>query len=347
MTQVATTPAAEATIGTSSATRLNRLLRLRELGIAVALVILVVITTVVQPRFLSAQSVRDILFGASIAGLLAIGQAVVIITRNIDLSVGSVLGLAAFGTARLLESNPGLPVVLGLLAGLALGAVCGLVNALIVRYGNVPSLVVTLGTLYVFRGVDYFWAQGDQVNAADLPAGFLGFGNGTVLGIPYLALLTVLVMLAVGYYLRSYRSGRELYALGSSPEAARLAGVKVGQRLLFAFLLSGALAGLGGALYAARFGTVDAAAGTGFELTVIAAVVVGGVAVFGGSGSVYGAVLGALLLTTIGSSLAVLNINQFWQQAVVGALILLAIGVDRLVSVRAAAALKKRSTHVH
>jgi rhamnose transport system permease protein len=153
------------------------------------------------------------------------------------------------------------------------------------------------------------------------------------------------VVLVAGYVLRNYRSGRELYAMGSNPQAAVLAGVPVGRRVLAAFLVSGALAGLAGVLFAARFGTVDAASGTGDELEVVAAVVVGGVAVFGGSGTVYGAAVGALLLTTIGSALPVLAIDQFWQGAIVGALILAAIGTDRVVAARMAARLRRREPH--
>jgi rhamnose transport system permease protein len=137
-----------------------------------------------------------------------------------------------------------------------------------------------------------------------------------------------------------------MYAIGSNPEAARLAGVPVRRRLITAYVLSGALAGLGGVLYTARFGTVDASAGTGLELSVVAAVVVGGVAIFGGSGTVYGAALGALLLTVIGNALPVLSINAFWQQAIVGALILGAIGLDRLVALRVAASLERKGSHV-
>jgi rhamnose transport system permease protein len=142
--------------------------------------------------------------------------------------------------------------------------------------------------------------------------------------------------------LRSYRAGRDLYAIGSDPDAARLSGLPVGRRVFFAFVTSGALAGLAGALYAARFGTLDANAGLGSELNVVAAVVVGGVAIFGGSGSVYGAALGAVLLTTIGAALPVLGVSPFWQRAAVGALILVAIGLDRALAVRVANRLKER-----
>jgi rhamnose transport system permease protein len=194
--------------------------------------------------------------------------------------------------------------------------------------------------------VNYLWAGGQQINADKLPKSFLDFGNQAVLGVPWLVLIALVVLAAATVVLRNYRAGRELYAMGSSPQAAELAGIKVGRNMIAAFLVSGALAGLAGVLFAARFGTIDAAAGTGYELNVVAAAVVGGVAVFGGSGTVWGAALGALLLTVIGSSLAVLDINQFWQQAIVGALILLAIGADRLVAFRVAKALKKRDSHV-
>jgi rhamnose transport system permease protein len=203
--------------------------------------------------------------------------------------------------------------------------------------------VVTIGTLYIIRGADFAWAKGRQINAADMPDGFLRIGSNSILGIPILPLITVVVMLVAGFVLRSYRSGRELYAIGSNPEAANLAGIHVSRRVFCAFLASGALAGLAGVLYAARFGTIDAAAGTGFELQVVAAVVVGGVAIFGGSGSVYGAVLGALLLGTISSALTILKIDPFWNQAINGALLLGAIAVDRLLSLRVEHALRRRS----
>ncbi|MER5261687.1 ABC transporter permease [Actinosynnema sp. NPDC002837] len=317
----------------------------REFGIVVALGLLVLVTAVDNPAFLSPQSLRDLVLGAAILVVLAVGQTVVIISRNIDLSVGAVLGLVAFATGKLLSSAPGTPTAVAVGIGIGLGAVCGVVNGVLVAAARVPALVITLGTLYAFRGVDHSWAKGRQINASDLPRSFLDLGTWTVLGVPVLAVIAVVVMLLVGFYLRSYRSGRELYAIGSEPAAARLSGIPVGRRVFTSFVLCGALAGLAGVLYAARFGTVDATVGTGIELQVVAAAVVGGVAIFGGSGSVYGAALGALLLTTIGSSLAVLRINPFWQQAVVGGLILAAIGLDRLLAVRAANRLRGRSSH--
>ncbi|WP_238017634.1 ABC transporter permease [Dactylosporangium sp. AC04546] len=314
----------------------HRVFLVRELGIVVALALLIGITAITNPRFLSAQSVKDLLLGSTILAILATGQAIVVITRNVDLSVGSVLGLSAFLTGTLYLDHPGLPIPVVVLAGAALGAVCGAVNGALIAAARVPALVVTLGTLYVFRGIDYQWAKGKQINAADIPASFLHLGTRTVLGVPVLTVFAVVVVLCAGYFLKSYRSGRELYAIGSDPAAARLSGIAVGRRVFYAFVASGALAGLAGVLYVARFGTLDANAGNGQELNVVAAVVVGGVAIFGGSGSVYGAALGAMLLTTIGSALPVLGTTPFWQRAAVGALILAAIGLDRALSVRVA-----------
>jgi rhamnose transport system permease protein len=321
----------------------ENVLRFRELGLLAALAMVIVVTSAYNPRFVSAQSIRDLLLNASIIALLTVGQTLVVITRNVDLSVGSVLGLTAFVTGYLFVGHPGLPIVVALLLGLLIGLGCGAANGIITAVGRVPSLVVTLGTLYVYRGIDYAIAGGRQVNAENLPDSLLSLGSGRILGVPYLAIITVVLVAAATYALRSFRSGRELYAIGSNPDAAVLAGIPVGRRVLAAFVASGAVAGLAGALWTARFGTVDAAAGTGFELQVIAAVVVGGVAIFGGSGSVVGAALGALLLSTIGSALVVLRVPSFWLQAIAGALLIGAIALDRLIGLRLASALRQRS----
>jgi rhamnose transport system permease protein len=254
-----------------------------------------------------------------------------------------VLGLSAYLAGDLLSGNPDLALPVVFLLGIALGAACGLLNGVLVTWGQVPALVVTLGTLYAFRGLAFLWTDGSQVSAHQLPDPFLSLGTDSILGVPFLVLIALAVVLAVGQWLRDYRPGRELYAIGSNPEGARLAGVRSNRRVLVAFIVAGALAGLGGVLFTARFGTVDATAGFGYELTVIAAAVVGGVAIFGGTGTVYGAALGALLLGTITSSLIVLRVEAFWQQAAIGALLLVAIALDRFVAVRIEAALRRRS----
>lgn len=315
--------------------RLTHLSRARELGIALALVVVISAATLKNSSFVtSGDGWRDLLLTPSLLVLLAVGQAVVIITRNVDLSVGSVLGLSAFLTGRLFIDYPGLPIVAVALIVTALAGLLGLINGALVAYAKVPSLVLTLGTLYVYRGVTVMWAGSSRINASDMPQSFLHLGTGKLLGVPILTIIALIVFIIAAWYMHNTRGGREFYAIGSDPEAAHLYGLKVSRRLLAAMTVSGALAGLAGVLYAARYGTVSAQAGSGWELEAVGAVVIGGVAIFGGSGTVLGAVIGAVLLKTINRALPILGIPDFWQRAVVGALIIGAIVLDRVLSLR-------------
>jgi rhamnose transport system permease protein len=331
---------------TSSRRLTERVFRIRESGIVVVLALFVAVTAGVQHRFLSDSNIQFVLVNTTIYALLALGETMVVISRNVDLSVGSVLGMSAYLSASLFGDHHGIGIPVVFLVGFGIGLGWGLVNGLVVAAGRVPSLVVTLASLYIIRGVDILIVGGGMVTANTLPGSFTGIPKATVAGIPDLALAVAVVIAAGAYYLRTYRSGRELYAIGSNPEAARLAGIPIGKRVLFSFAVSGAIAGVAGVLWAAQYGTVDSTAGTSYELTVITAVVVGGVAIFGGSGSVVGAALGALLLATINSALYVLGISDFWDQAIFGFLLLLAITIDRIISVKLTAALRLRSTHV-
>jgi rhamnose transport system permease protein len=318
------------------------LFRFRELGIVLALVIVVGATTLDNHRFLSATSIQNLLSSAAIIALLAIGETIVIITRNVDLSIGSVLGISAYASGVLYRDHPHISIVLIFLAALGIGVVCGVVNGLVVTVARVPSLVVTLGTLYIIRGIDGAWAGGNQVNASMLPDSFNKIGYGTIAGVPYLGIIAIVAVVIATYVMRSFRTARDLYAIGSDPAAARLAGIPVGARVFLAFVVSGAIAGLAGAVWLSYYGSVDAIAGVGYEFQVIAAVVVGGVAIFGGSGSVLGAALGALLLNTINSALVVVNVSSFWSQALAGGLLIGAIAFDRLIAIRVAPALRTR-----
>jgi rhamnose transport system permease protein len=316
--------------------------RFRELGIVLALVIVVGATTIDNHLFLSSTSIQQLLSGAAIIALLAIGETIVIITRNVDLSIGSVLGISAYATGVLFTHHPHVPLVLVFLMALGIGAACGAVSGLIVAVARVPSLVVTLGTLYIIRGIDGAWAGGNQVNASMLPESFNKIGYGTVAGIPYLGIIAIVAVAIATYAMKTFRTARDFYAIGSDPVAARLAGIPVGSRVFLAFVLSGGIAGVAGAVWLSYFASVDAIAGAGYEFQVIAAVVVGGVAIFGGSGSVLGAALGALLLNTINSALVVVNVSSFWSQALAGGLLVGAIAFDRLIALRVAPALRTR-----
>ena len=323
------------TTGSRVTAALGSFVKARETGILLALAIIVVVTTAKNPNFLfSNDGFRDLLLTPSILLLVAVGQAIVIITRNVDLSVGSVLGLTAYLTGRLFIDIPGIPIIAVFLAGLVFGGLLGLINGALVAFAKVPALVITLGTLYAYRGINVLWTGSDRINASDMPKPFLALGTQSILFIPVLTIIAVVVLVAAGWYMRNLRGGRELYAIGSDPDAANLYGLNVTRRVLVAFVVSGALAGLAGVLYAARYGTVNSQAGSGFELEAVGAAVIGGVAIFGGSGTVWGAAIGAYLLFTINRALPILGVQDFWQRAVVGVLIIGAIVLDRLLALR-------------
>jgi rhamnose transport system permease protein len=314
--------------------RLAAVLGAREFPVALVLVVVVVATTLANPGFLSDQGRKDLMLAVAVTGLMAVGQTFVLVMRHVDLSVGSTLGLSAYlaGTYAVHHQSHGLAGAL--VVGVLVGAAVGVVNGLLVAALRLPALVVTLGTLYVVQGIQAVFAGATRINSDKLPRGVVRFGLDTFLGIPHLMWVCLIAVAAGTWFLRTARAGRDLYAVGSNPVAASLVGIPVLRRTVLAFCLSGTCAGVAGVLFLARFGGVDANAGIGYELPVVAACVVGGVTIFGGTGTVIGALFGALLLRSLGGSLSALSIPEFWQQAVNGALLLLAITADRVLSVR-------------
>ena len=315
--------------------KLSALGRAREFGILLALALVIVAATTNNSNFLfSPDGWRDLLLTPSILVLVAVGQAIVLITRNVDLSVGSVMGLTAYLTGRLFIDVPGIPIVIVVVAAVVFGALLGLINGALVAFAKVPAMVITLGTLYAYRGINVLWTGSDRVNASDMPKDFLALGTGQLVGIPILTIVALIVLAGAAWYMKNTRGGREYYAIGSDPAAAELYGLRVTRRVVTAFVVSGALAGLAGVFYAARYGTINSQAGAGWELDAVGAAVIGGVAITGGIGSVWGAAIGAVLLLTINRALPILGIPDFWQRAVVGLLIIGAIVLDRVLAVR-------------
>src|SRR6266571_1829866 len=276
----------------SQARLLGLVNRVRELGLLVVLLLIILIVGIQAPRFLSIDNFEQILLSIAILVIVAVGETLVVLTRNVDLSVGSMVGFTAFVTAYFFKQLPGSNLLLGILLGCALGLILGMVNGLIVSYGRVPAIVATLGTLYAYRGLVFIVSSNttSQINASDVPSS-------------YLALATTQIF-----------------------------GIRRDWLVFAAFAASGLLCGLAGVLWGARFGTVDSTNASGLELAVIAAVVVGGVNIFGGSGTILGVVLGAMVLGTLQNALNILNISQFWLQALYGAAILGAVVLDAFIT---------------
>jgi rhamnose transport system permease protein len=301
--------------------------RQRELSLVVILVAMVGLVALSAPQILSQDNLTDVSVLASIIAVAAVGEAMVVITRNVDLSVEAVMGLVAFAVAGVLANNV-LPVPLGIVFGVGLGLVLGMINGVIVAAFRVPSIVATLGTLSIYRGIDFLIAGGKQVTGTQLPAGYTAMARATVVGIPVFVLVAVAIAVACAAALRMTTFGRSVYATGSNPEGAAILGIRTGLITFVVFSVAGLLGGVAGVMWGIQFGTINATSATGVTLQVIAAVVVGGVNIFGGSGTVIGAALGALFLAIIGNALILLRLSQFWLQALYGLVILIAVALD-------------------
>jgi len=305
------------------------LIRFREAGISIFILLLVFVVTLRAPSFLTADNFNDILLNISILVIVALAQTMVIITHGIDLSVSSMVGLVAMMVAFTVKQNPEMPVIFAVLLGMALGSVLGTFNGLIITRGNVPPIIATLGTLSIYRGLVFFYSQGTWINSFELPENFKMLSKGTPLGLPNMVIIAILVAVIVYYFLNHTRTGRDIYAVGTNPDAAQFAGIRKERIIFLVYLLSGLLAGLAAVLWASRFESAQTNTAAGFELQTVAASVVGGVSISGGVGTVPGVLLGALLLGIIQNSLTLIRISPFWQLAAQGLLILTAVISDK------------------
>jgi rhamnose transport system permease protein len=316
-----------------SPSRLSELIwmivRFREAGIGIFILILVAAVTLRAPSFLTVDNLEDILLNISILAIVALAQTMVILTKGIDLSVSSAIGLVAMMVAFVVSENPEMPVVLALLLGMVLGAVLGTFNGLIITLGNVPPIIATLGTLSIYRGLVFYYSQGTWINSFELPQNFKLISKGTFFGIPNIVIFAFIVSLIVFYFLNHTRTGRDIYAVGSNPDAAQFTGIRKDQITFLVYVLSGLLSGLAAVLWASRFESAQTNTALGFELQSVAAAVVGGVSISGGVGTVPGVLLGALLLGIIQNALTLIRISAFWQLAAQGFLILLAVILDK------------------
>ncbi len=309
--------------------------QIREL-VLVLLIILVIIFFATQiDNYLSPRFFRRISTSVAVIAVIAVGQTLVVLTRNIDLSVGSIVGFTAYFVGQQLANNNEMAPVVAVLMAIGVGAAMGAFNGVLVAYGRVPAIIVTLGTLALYRTMLVEYSDAQTVIAASLPVWIVEYlprANIFSLGeldfrllVGFMVVVVIIFQLVLSYL----PYGRRLYAIGSNPDAAKVAGFP-SQRIVFlAFVLCGALSGLAGFMFLARIGTITVVAGLGFELKSVAAAVVGGVNIFGGSGTVIGTLLGAILIDLIDNSLIRwAEISQFWREALLGLMILLAVAAD-------------------
>ena len=311
--------------------------QIRLVFLLVLMVVVVAFFSSQIPGYFNARFVNRISTSVAVVAVLAVGQTLVFLTRNFDLSVGSIVGFTAYFVGQQLWFHPEMPPVLSILLAIAVGAIMGSINGLLVAYGGVPSIITTIGTLAIYRSLLVEYSDAVPITTSNLPTWIVNLPSQSLFSIGeiqfrFLFVATVVVVAFFQVVLTYLPFGRRLYAIGSNPEAARVAGFPAQRMIFLAFVLSGALAGLGGFMFLVRYGNITVLAGLGLEFASIAAVVVGGVSNAGGVGTVVGAFLGALLLDLLENSLFRWQvISEFWRDAILGILILMAVAIDFVV----------------
>lgn len=307
---------------------MKRLFKHREAQLVLAILVLMALIATRFPSFVSVSSLANVFNDTSILIILALGQMVVILTKCIDLSTAAVLALTGMLVAILNNLYPALPVPLLLLIAVLAGSLLGAINGMMVWKLGMPPIVVTLGTMTIYRGIIFPLTNGKWINAHEMSDSFKALPRDLLLGVPVLSWLALVVIAIMFVVLTRSATGRAFYAVGGNPHAAVYTGIDVGRSRFIAFTISGALSGLAGYLWIARYAVAYVDIALGFELDVVAACVIGGVSIAGGIGTVYGAVLGSLFLGVIKNALPVINVSPFWQLAISGSVIILAVAFN-------------------
>jgi ribose transport system permease protein len=299
---------------------------IKKYSLYLAFIIIFVAFSILNSNFLSVNNILNIIVQSSIIAIIAVGQTMVIVTGGIDLSVGSIVG--AVGIAMGLLMVAGMPIFWVLLIGILLGCIIGLLNGVIISYGKVPAFITTLGMMGIARGVGLALNSGQPV--AGFPLGFEKIATSSLAGIPSFVFYSLIVYLIMYVVLDRTKFGRHIYAVGGNRDAARLSGVKNKKVESLVYLFSGLFSGLGSILLTARLNYATPIAGNGYELDTIAAVVIGGTALSGGQGKIVGSLVGALMLGILRNGLTILNVSSYFQQIIIGAVIIIAVFADKL-----------------
>jgi rhamnose transport system permease protein len=317
---------------------LLRLAGFREMGIFIFLILVMIIISLRSPVFLTLDNLYDIALDSAILAIVAVGEMMIILTGGIDISLGSGIGLSGMIVALIIKDHWGIPPLLAVFMGTGIGALLGSFNGLLVVKWKIPPVITTLGTMSLFRGltfiINYALNKGKWIGADQYSVPFKNFARGYFLFIPNLMLITIIVYAIFYYFLNHTMTGRKIYAVGGNPEGARFVGINVEKITFLPYLFTGMLVGTGGVLWVSRYTSAQTDSAQGFEFMAITAVVLGGVNIAGGSGSIFGVLLGSLLIGVINNSLNIVRISPFWKLAINGFIILLAVIVDKLISRR-------------
>lgn len=303
------------------------------------IIVMIVIAVFVQMRsggaFLTSINISDMLKETSVLAIMAVGMMMVIITGGIDLSIGATMALSAMVGGTILKnsvlSGSPIPNIVIVLIAIGVGIVCGLINGTLVSKLKILPIIATLGMMNIFRGATYLVANGSWVKQAEMGPDFLSLATGKVFGMSNLLIIAVGVYIVAYFFMGHTRTGRKIYAVGNSEESARVSGIKTDRVLTMAYVIMGAIAGLGGILYVCKYGVAQGETCTGYEMNVIAACVLGGVSITGGTGKVPGVLLGAILLGMLNNAMPLIQVSPFWQDAIRGLIILFSIVTNALI----------------
>lgn len=307
---------------------MSDLLKKRDFSLFLIIILIVIIVSLRAPRFLAVDNAMVILEAAAILMMVAIGQLMVIVTGGIDLSVGSVLALTGMSVALLNQYHPGIPIFAIVLISIAIGFLLGSLNGILVAHAKIPPIITTLGTMSIYRGLVFVISGGRWVSAHELSEAFIRFPRETIFGISTLIIIPLLIAILFSVFLYLTKTGREIYGVGGNKIASQYVGISLNKINYLVFAISGAISGLAGFLWVARFASASSGTAFGFELQTVAACVIGGASILGGCGTILGVMLGALFIAMTHNALILVGISPFWQLGMQGFLIVLAITLN-------------------
>jgi rhamnose transport system permease protein len=308
--------------------------KFRELGMLFTIIIISLLVQMRNSNFLTLENINDMLTNTAILSILAVGMMLVIITRGIDLSIGATLALSGMISALTVATYQNLNPILTILLGMGIGTVCGSIVGLLVSKGAVLPIIASLGMMNVYRGLTFIISGGKWVSSYQMTEQFKGIATGRILGINTLIFIAIIIYVISFYFINYTRTGRQIYAVGSNPESAKISGINNEKILFLVYVIMGALAGLAGVLWVSKFASAQGDTAMGYEMSVIAACVLGGVSVAGGSGKISGLIMGSILLGILQNALPLIMVSPFWQQAIQGVIILAAVLLNTYVKRR-------------